>query len=56
MCGIAGIINFKNEEKHSINLKEMANALKHRGPDDEGFMLFSKKPTIFFGNDFGRSD
>ena len=51
MCGIAGIINFKNEEKHSINLKEMANALKHRGPDDEGFMLFSKKPTIFFGDD-----
>ena len=35
MCGIAGVVNFKEsvEIKH---IKQMMNIIKHRGPDDEG--------------------
>ncbi|MEK7461702.1 MAG: asparagine synthase (glutamine-hydrolyzing) [Patescibacteria group bacterium] len=35
MCGIAGIINFK--EKDAI--KNMTELIHHRGPDDEGFFV-----------------
>lgn len=33
MCGITGIIGPKNEEV----VKKMAEAIRHRGPDDDGF-------------------
>lgn len=36
MCGICGIINFKNKPADSNLLKPMMHAMKHRGPDDEG--------------------
>lgn len=43
MCGIAGIIL---KQKNSLNLKEtivaMSQAIKHRGPDGEGFLLASE--------------
>ncbi len=42
MCGIAGIVDFRNEEnKHGVPelLVMMADKLKHRGPDDEGYLL-----------------
>lgn len=51
MCGIAGIINLNQKVKNSTSLLKMTNSLKHRGPDDEGFMLYSEKPTLFFGDD-----
>ena len=35
MCGIAGEVNFK-QHVSSHNLRLMTNALRHRGPDDEG--------------------
>lgn len=42
MCGIAGIISKNN----SVSLKEtifaMSQAIKHRGPDGEGFAFFSQ--------------
>lgn len=42
MCGIAGIISKNN----SLSLKEtiiaMSQAIKHRGPDGEGFAFFSQ--------------
>ena len=45
MCGIAGIIS----KTKSIALKEtvfaMSQAIKHRGPDGEGFTFFSKINT-----------
>ena len=35
MCGIAGVVNFK--ESVDVNhLHQMMNIIKHRGPDDEG--------------------
>ncbi len=38
MCGIAGVVNFK--ESVDVNhLHQMMNIIKHRGPDDEGFYV-----------------
>ena len=37
MCGIAGIINFKNKEDMLPLLKQMADSLHHRGPDAKGY-------------------
>ena len=46
MCGIAGIISKNN----SLSLKEtvfaMSQAIKHRGPDGEGFAFFSKTNSV----------
>ena len=46
MCGIAGIISKNN----SVTLKEtifaMSQAIKHRGPDGEGFAFFSKIHSV----------
>ncbi len=37
MCGIAGIVNLDNKKKVRISvIKEMAETMKHRGPDDSG--------------------
>ncbi len=36
MCGIAGIINFKNPENKTLLLRQMAGQLRHRGPDASG--------------------
>lgn len=38
MCGICGIISFNNENMTST-VHNMANKLKHRGPDAEGFLI-----------------
>ena len=53
MCGIAGIINFNEKMRPSGFLKQMTNAMKHRGPDDEGFILVDNqgKCKTFFGED-----
>ncbi|HXB40153.1 MAG TPA: asparagine synthase (glutamine-hydrolyzing) [Bacteroidia bacterium] len=40
MCGIAGIVS--KENLSPTGLHKMSATLKHRGPDDEGFTLFSK--------------
>ena len=61
MCGIAGIILKK---QNTIDLSQsiilMSDALNHRGPDGEGFILSSKNETIPFFNksikDFLRTD
>jgi asparagine synthase (glutamine-hydrolysing) len=37
MCGIAGILRALGERVDPAELKAMAAALAHRGPDDEGF-------------------
>ena len=54
MCGIAGILSFANnpgvELRHVVR---MANAMKLRGPDDEGYVAFdpNKLPIEIFGLD-----
>ena len=38
MCGICGKLEFEREKQVSASLlKSMADAIRHRGPDDEGF-------------------
>ena len=34
MCGISGIINFK-EKIDNFKIQKIHSAIKHRGPDDE---------------------
>jgi asparagine synthase (glutamine-hydrolysing) len=50
MCGIAGFIDF-NKTSTSEVLKNMTNAIAHRGPDGSGYQLFSDSiATIGFGH------
>ena len=37
MCGIAGYVSRENNDGRGPLLQQLAGALKHRGPDDEGF-------------------
>ena len=39
MCGIAGYVSAENGTDCGPLLRRMANALRHRGPDDEGFFV-----------------
>lgn len=41
MCGIAGLVYSQNTDAPDLAplLKAMANAMRHRGPDDEGFYV-----------------
>ncbi|HMJ07124.1 MAG TPA: asparagine synthase (glutamine-hydrolyzing) [Chthoniobacterales bacterium] len=39
MCGIAGYVSIDRETERIPLLREMANGLRHRGPDDEGFFV-----------------
>ena len=39
MCGIAGIFNLNSEPVGLNTLKQMANAIGHRGPDGEGYYI-----------------
>ncbi len=40
MCGIAGVYNYANERPiDAALLKQMTDAIAHRGPDDDGFLL-----------------
>ena len=52
MCGIAGIVNIGFKETFQCDhIKKMADSIQHRGPDDEGYVLFSNDKTqIFFGD------
>lgn len=50
MCGIAGIVNFFKRNDFDIRqISLMTDALKHRGPDGEGFVFFSEKEIIKVG-------
>jgi len=51
MCGISGYYSF-HKSISSTNILEMNQAIKHRGPDDEGFWLYDHEQGISFsGND-----
>lgn len=51
MCGICGYYSFKKEIS-SKNILEMNNAIRHRGPDDEGFWISDS----FYGKSFSGND
>ncbi|MBW2059864.1 MAG: asparagine synthase (glutamine-hydrolyzing), partial [Deltaproteobacteria bacterium] len=46
MCGIAGICEFGDGSVHVSCLKSMTAAIAHRGPDDEGYVLFGNGVTL----------
>ena len=37
MCGLLGIVNFKNGSIEHFPLEKMTNTISHRGPDDYGY-------------------
>ena len=39
MCGIAGIFNLNGKAVAKNDLQQMAVAMRHRGPDGEGFFM-----------------
>jgi asparagine synthase (glutamine-hydrolysing) len=39
MCGIAGYVSAEDGVNHGPLLRQLADALVHRGPDDEGFFV-----------------
>ena len=39
MCGIAGIYNCDGEPVNKLALEKMTQIIRHRGPDDEGYVL-----------------
>ncbi len=41
MCGIAGIFNLNGEPVSAVILRQMTDAIAHRGPDSEGFYIDS---------------
>src|SRR6478672_1675889 len=52
MCGINGLMS--NDESTKRKISHLNNLLKHRGPDDEGFVLINSKSDKFqqhSGND-----
>ncbi|NGX43203.1 MAG: Asparagine synthetase [glutamine-hydrolyzing] 1 [Chlamydiae bacterium] len=53
MCGIAAIFGLRAIHKLPLLTKMMTDVIQHRGPDDEGVVLFSQEgdPTILGGED-----
>ena len=51
MCGITGCVNLKKKIDNNLFIK-MNNIIRHRGPDDEGYVLINEsKITNASGND-----
>ena len=49
MCGISGIVQFKNTFNTAEAVRKMNELMAHRGPDDEGFTLFNRTtPQCFY--------
>lgn len=46
MCGIAGIISKTNSTSLKEDVLAMSQAIKHRGPDGEGFAFFTNSKSI----------
>src|SRR3954464_9445666 len=43
MCGIAGFVNRSTAPVSPTTLRAMANVLRHRGPNDEGFLVLNSE-------------
>jgi len=44
MCGIAGVVDFTGRPIDESLLLRMGEAIRHRGPDDQGFVRFPASP------------
>lgn len=47
MCGIAGLIDLSGKPIDPEILKFMTDAIRHRGPDDEGYVLINQETSSF---------
>ena len=51
MCGILSIINKNRRAMSTATIKEMTDSIRHRGPDDEGFVSFlGDEVNLYYGN------
>jgi len=52
MCGVTGIINITNQVS-TQNLVDSTLIVRHRGPDDEGYLLWNGKdnPQVYAGSE-----
>jgi asparagine synthase (glutamine-hydrolysing) len=46
MCGIGGVLTFEGSPPPRAELQRMADAMRHRGPDAEGFFTDDGRPGI----------
>jgi asparagine synthase (glutamine-hydrolysing) len=46
MCGLAGIVHFDGKAVDASALRLMTDIARHRGPDDQGFRLFSLREGV----------
>ena len=44
MCGILGILSQRPLALSGVELQSAVEAIRHRGPDDEGYLLFATRP------------
>ena len=52
MCGIAGIVSKQSSHSLHTYLDVLSKKLRHRGPDDEGFLLYNDTSiSLHFGDD-----
>jgi asparagine synthase (glutamine-hydrolysing) len=54
MCGIVGIFNFSGKVNTQLQIAmRMAQSMKHRGPNDEGFVIFNQTEGVsqYYGQD-----
>jgi asparagine synthase (glutamine-hydrolysing) len=47
MCGIAGLVDLSGQPIETRLLKAMADAIQHRGPDDEGYVVIAQRTGQF---------
>ena len=50
MCGITAIVRLTDQQIHLPQvIQKMTDAIRHRGPDDEGYVLFNKQEQCCAG-------
>jgi asparagine synthase (glutamine-hydrolysing) len=47
MCGIVGILDLKGRTPDPMMLKSMMDIIRHRGPEDEGYVLINQATSHF---------
>ena len=54
MCGIAGVFNRGGDKVDPQLLVRMTRTLAHRGPDEEGYFLNGRTPSVWAQSDTTR--
>ena len=56
MCGILSVVNLRGKSS-GVNLIDATGIIKHRGPDDEGFLTWvpGQQPEVWAGDDTATS-